>query len=108
MKLTREELLAAAAEMIADRVDDVAISFLENLSDSIVEKSEDAAWEERYHELEESHAAAIAELDAEWRRKYIERFNSKVDPEEELEEIEEAADETVKTTFDDLFEVKED
>lgn len=60
MKRTPEELTRSLVELLGDRAtEDVAISLLEDIADSI--PSED--WEARYNELNNS-----------WRKRYTERF----------------------------------
>lgn len=100
MKKTVEELKTALQTLIGERTDDEAIGFIEDFNDSIEELSnkDNEDWKTKYEQN-----------DAEWRKKYRDRFfNGKVD--EDIEkpkpnEHEEPDEE--KTTIDDLF-IKED
>lgn len=97
---TKEELLSMINERFAEDNSDEVISLIEDVTDTYDDLSKKAAdvtnWEEKYNTL-----------DADWRRRYRERFfDSEYQPEdpEEYEEQEEPE----KTKFEDLFEVKED
>ena len=100
MKKTVEELRTALQTLIGERTDDEAIGFIEDFNDSIEELSnkDNEDWKTKYEQN-----------DAEWRKKYRDRFfNGKVD--EDIENpkpnTQEESDEE-KTTIDDLF-IKED
>lgn len=96
MKRTVEELRTALQELIGERTDDEALAFIEDFNDSVEELSNNDSedWKTKYEQN-----------DAEWRKKYRDRFfNGKADedikdpkakPQEETEEE--------KTTIDDLF-----
>ena len=99
MKKTVEELKTALQKLIGERTDDDAIGFIEDFNDSVEElsNSDNEDWKTKYEQN-----------DAEWRKKYRDRFfNGKVD--EDIEEpkpnTQEESEE--KTTIDDLF-IKED
>lgn len=100
MKKTVEELKTALQELIGERTDDEALEFIEDFNDSIEELSNEGNedWKTKYEQN-----------DAEWRKKYRDRFfNGKVDEDTEKpkpNENEESDEE--KTTIDDLF-IKED
>lgn len=67
-RLTRDEAISRLTAYIGDRNDDDSIALLEDISDSLVDDSED--WKAKYDEL-----------DASWRARYIERFsNTGMDP----------------------------
>ena len=103
-RLTRDEAITRLTAYIGDRNDDDSIALLEDISDSLTEDSED--WKAKYEEL-----------DASWRKRYIERF-SNLAPEDDLSEVieteqesatedTEVVDESEELTIDDLYE-KED
>lgn len=118
MVLTKEELIQAIRDAIGDSTTDAAIALLENVSDTTdyYISRDSANWEEKYTAMEaewadkyarqaEDYEGRIAELDAAWRRRYIDRFNGSdveiiEDPEDQEEEV---IDETPKT-FESLFE----
>lgn len=100
MKKTVEELRTALQALIGERTDDEALEFIEDFNDSIEELSnkDSEDWKTKYEQN-----------DAEWRKKYRDRFfNGRVD--EDIEKpkpnTHEEPDEE-KTTIDDLF-IKED
>ena len=100
MKKTVEELRTALQKLIGERTDDEVIGFIEDFNDSVEELSnnDNEDWKTKYEQN-----------DAEWRKKYRDRFfNGKVD--EDIEgpkpNTKEEPDEE-KTTIDDLF-IKED
>lgn len=97
--LSREEYIKAINNRIGDAVDDDAIKFLEDMTDTfdnaVASSGED--WKKKYEEN-----------DNEWRRKYRDRFmNSNVQSEsEETMEVAgetEAVTEESETSFDDIF-----
>lgn len=103
-RLTRDEAITRLTAYIGDRNDDDSIALLEDISDSLTEDTED--WKAKYDEL-----------DASWRKRYIERF-SNLAPEDDLSEVieteqesatedTEVVDESEELTIDDLYE-KED
>lgn len=62
---SKGELLEAVREIIGDRNDDAVIALLEDIADSYPDEGID--WQKR-----------LDDLDAEWRGKYIARFNEPV------------------------------
>ena len=104
-RLKKDEAIKRLSEYIGDRNDDDSISLLEDISDSLTDDSED--WKAKYDEL-----------DASWRKRYIERFsNLSPDPDtSEVVEVEQTSatedtdivDEAEETiTIDDIVDVKE-
>lgn len=99
---TREEILEGVRARLGEDVSDEAIGFLEDITDTLTDLEARAAgdgedWKTRYEEN-----------DANWRRRYTERFYSP-EPEQEETVIDstEQVDESPKH-FEDLFEeVKE-
>lgn len=86
---TRDELITAVNEIIGETPDDNGLSLLEDISDTFESYSDTEDWKTKYEEN-----------DAEWRKRYKERFEGK---NVEVEEIED--DETKeKMKFEDLFE----
>lgn len=92
---TREEILETIRTRVGDQTDDETISFLEDVTDTLTDletraNGEEENWEQRYKDN-----------DAEWRKKYKERFFSS-EPDESKESKQE--DEEAKPkTFEDLF-----
>lgn len=90
-KVTFDELRQQINAVVGERQDDEALHLLENVADTL---NPDEDWRSRYETI-----------DAEWRKRYRDRFNGKGEEKEELEEDEEAQEEI---TFDDLFDKKEE
>lgn len=92
---TREEILEAVRARVGEQTDDETISFLEDVSDTLNDLETKANgdgedWKTRYEEN-----------DAEWRKKYTERFYSS-DPNNDPEPPK--SDDTPKPkTFAELF-----
>lgn len=98
----KEEILEMVRSRIGDDVSDEAISFVQDISDTINDYEERIGTEDWKSKYEEN--------DAEWRRKYMDAFftggtNTETfeTEEEEVEEVEEEI-----TTFEELFTEKED
>ena len=92
---TREEILETIRTRVGDHTDDETISFLEDVTDTLTDletraNGDGENWEQRYKEN-----------DAEWRKKYKERFFSS-EPDEPKEPKQEEEEEKPKT-FEDLF-----
>ena len=92
---TREEILESIRTRVGDQTDDETISFLEDVTDTLTDLETRAIgdgenWEQRYKDN-----------DAEWRKKYKERFFSSEPGEpKEPKQVEE---EEKPKTFEDLF-----
>jgi hypothetical protein len=91
---TREEILEALRTKVGEQTDDETIAFLEDVTDTLTDletraKGDGENWEQRYKDN-----------DAEWRKKYAERFFSSepTDPPEPKD-----TPETTPKTFEDLF-----
>lgn len=90
---TREEILESVRARVGDNTDDETISFIEDITDTLNDletkaKGDGTDWKARYEEN-----------DAEWRKKYTERFYSS-EPEPEPPK----PDDTQKPkTFAELF-----
>ncbi len=91
---TREKILEELRVRVGEQTDDETISFLEDVTDTLSDletKANDGTdWKTKYEEN-----------DAEWRKKYTERFYSS-DPEPQIEEIKPSGSEKPKT-FAELF-----
>lgn len=92
---TREEILETIRTRVGDQTDDETISFLEDVTDTLTDletraNGDGENWEQRYKDN-----------DAEWRKKYKERFFSS-EPDEPREPKQEEEEEKPKT-FEDLF-----
>lgn len=90
-KVTFDELRQQINAVVGERQDDEALHLLENVADTL---NADEDWRAKYETV-----------DAEWRKRYRDRFNGKSEEKEEPEEKEETEE---KITFDDLFEKKEE
>lgn len=86
---TRDELIAAVNEIIGETPNDNGLSLLEDISDTFASYSDTEDWKAKYEEN-----------DAEWRKRYKERFEGKkvVVEESEYDSPKE------KTKFEELFE----
>ena len=89
---TREELLESIRARVGEQTDDETISFLEDVTDTLTDfetraNGDGENWEQRYKDNE-----------AEWRKKYTERFFSSepTDPKPKDDEMK-------PKTFEDLF-----
>ena len=92
---TREEILETIRTRVGDQTDDETISFLEDVTDTLTDletraNGDGENWEQRYKDN-----------DAEWRKKYKERFFSS-EPDEPKEPKQKEEEEKPKT-FEDLF-----
>lgn len=102
---TRDEILAAIRARLGEDTSDDALAIIEDVDDTFKDyetrTSED--WKSKYDEL-----------DAEWRKRYRDRFFQKPDdkettPEDVVDDNEEDLKEESETkSFDKLFEEKED
>lgn len=99
---SKEELLKDFSAIIGENNSDEAISFIENLTDSMTSVNADdvKALNDKIETLEQEKK----NIDTEWRNKYKARFfDTPIKPEPENEE---KVDE-VPQSFDDLFSTKE-
>lgn len=104
-KLTRDELFEKAKSILGDNVGDDALSFLEDLADTLTEpdtrRETDEDWQRKYDELDKS-----------WRQRYRDRFFGKADSKEDEDSVykadEDEKTESVEISIDDLFEERED
>lgn len=102
MRKTADEIITAIKTILGDNAtSDEAISLLEDIADSVDSDGnmKIAELENTIETIKRDNEEAYNSLDNEWRKKYIERFNSGEDNtvvEKETEEIE------IKN-YDDLF-----
>lgn len=102
---TRDEILGAIRARLGDDTSDEALAIIEDVDDTFkdyeVRMSED--WKSKYDEL-----------DAEWRKRYRDRFfqkndNDETTPKKVVEDNEDdLKEESEIKSFDELFEEKED
>ena len=105
MVLNRDEFITRVQARMAETPTDEDISFLEDMTDtydSLTPTNESVDWEAMYNEL-----------DATWRKRYTDRFNSTLDKVDDIEFIEHPdadgyEDEERPTRYEDLFILKED
>lgn len=92
-----EDILASARSIIGEDTSDDALAFMDDLSDTIEDfntKTKDQTdWHEKYNEN-----------DAQWRKRYADRFNGK--PVEEEDESYDLPEPPMKTYLDLFEEVK--
>lgn len=110
-KLAPKDFMDKVKEVLGDRDDDLALSFLEDCKDTITEEKND--WKEKY----ETVVKEKEELDKSWRTKYKERFYSSDNPSQDNDKDKEkdkgkkdpfdtrsdAQREAEETTIDSLF-----
>lgn len=93
--LTIDALKARAKEYVGDRTEDVDISILEDINDTLDTFADTENWKTKYEEN-----------DAAWRKRYTDRFNGdEAAPPPPGPSQEEPEDET-PMTYADLFEVR--
>lgn len=93
---TREEILESFKARLGEKLDDESISFLEDFTDTLDDfekraKGDGTDWKSKYEEN-----------DANWRKKYTERFFS-VEPEPEPKPEPKPEPDDTPRTFSDLF-----
>lgn len=97
---TREEILEAIRSRIGEDTSDESISLLEDITDTMgdyeTRLADKTDWKNKYDEL-----------DATWRRKYIERFSGKTGEDIKNEQEEQIKDDSEPRTFDELFTERE-
>ena len=104
-----EELLEKIKAVIGDNTDDASLELIEDVTDTItdydsrVAEGKASEWEVKYNEM----AAERDAVEAEWRKRYRDRFFGTEDNGESETVIEDGSveEETeIKTTYEDLFE----
>lgn len=97
---SREEIMEAIRKRIGEDTSDEAISLLEDVTDTFADYETKVAdktdWKAKYDEM-----------DANWRKKYIDRFSGKTGEEVKDEQEEQIKDDSEPRTFDELFTERE-
>ena len=97
---TRDEIVEAVRKRIGEDTSDEAISLLEDVTDTFADYETKVAdktdWKTKYDEM-----------DASWRKKYMDRFSGKTGEEVKEEQEEQVKDDTEPRTFDELFTERE-
>ena len=99
MVKTKEEIMKEIRDYIGDRADDQTIALVENISDTIDDYAAHGDYDEK-----------LMAVEAEWRRKYIDRFmtGDKTNPEVEVEKTEDDEKEKAEEIkIEDLYTEKE-
>ena len=97
-KRSKEELLASINTLLGENISDEALTFIEDLSDSVEVESDSEGWKAKYDQL-----------DADWRKRYKDRFMGvSTTPEDVKTEQEENVEEDgEKRSYEELFEERE-
>lgn len=99
--LSREDYLSRIKGRLGEELADEDISLLEDMTDTYDDLSSKATdgtdWEKKYYELDKT-----------WRQKYVDRFNGKVESDEDMKDDSIGTEEKVMQydfpkTYDDLF-----
>lgn len=97
---TRDEIVEAVRKRIGEDTSDEAISLLEDVTDTFADYETKVAdktdWKTKYDEM-----------DASWRKKYMDRFSGKTGEEVKEEQEEQVKDDSEPRTFDELFTERE-
>lgn len=93
---TKDEIMEEIRAYIGDRSDDQTISLVENISDTIDDYAAHVDYDEK-----------LMAVEAEWRRKYIDRFMSGGEKKSDVEIIEDE-EKTEEITIADLYIESED
>lgn len=97
---TRDEIMEAIRKRIGEDTSDEAISLLEDVTDTFADYETKVAdktdWKTKYDEV-----------DASWRKKYMDRFSGKTGEEIKEEQEEQIKDDSEPRTFDELFTERE-
>lgn len=97
---TRDEIVEAVRKRIGEDTSDEAISLLEDVTDTFADYETRVAdktdWKTKYDEM-----------DASWRKKYMDRFSGKTGEEDKEEQEEQIKDDSEPRTFDELFTERE-
>lgn len=97
---TRDEIMEAIRKRIGEDTSDEAISLLEDVTDTFTDYETRVAdktdWKTKYDEM-----------DASWRKKYMDRFSGKTGEEVKDEQEEQIKDDSEPRTFDELFTERE-
>lgn len=95
-----DEIVEAVRKRIGEDTSDEAISLLEDVTDTFADYETRVAdktdWKTKYDEM-----------DASWRKKYMDRFSGKTGEEVKEEQEEQIKDDSEPRTFDELFTERE-
>lgn len=96
----RDEILEAIRKRVGEDTSDEAISLLEDVTDTFTDYETRVAdktdWKAKYDEM-----------DASWRKKYMDRFSGTTGEEIKDEQVEQIKDDSEPRTFDELFTERE-
>ena len=95
MVKTKDEIMEEIRAYIGDRSDDQTIALIENISDTIDDYAAHGDYDEK-----------LMAVEAEWRRKYIDRFMSGGKNKSDVETTEDE-EKIAEITIDDLYTEKE-
>ena len=97
---TRDEIMEAIRKRIGEDTSDEAISLLEDVTDTFTDYETRVAdktdWKAKYDEM-----------DANWRKKYMDRFSGKTGEDIKEEQEEQIKEDSEPRTFDELFTERE-
>ena len=97
---TRDEIMEAIRKRIGEDTSDEAISLLEDVTDTLTDYETRVAdktdWKTKYDEI-----------DASWRKKYMDRFSGETGEEVKERQEEQIKDDSEPRTFDELFTERE-
>ena len=97
---TRDEIMEVIRRRIGEDTSDEAIALLEDLTDTFTDYETRVAdktdWKAKYDEM-----------DANWRKKYMDRFSGKTGEDIKEEQEEQIKDDSEPRTFDELFTERE-
>ena len=91
MVKTKDEIMEEIRAYIGDRSDDQTIELIENISDTIDDYAAHGDYDEK-----------LMAVEAEWRRRYIDRFMNGGENKSDVE-ITEGEEKTEEITIDDLY-----
>lgn len=99
MILTKDDLIESVRTRLGEDTSDEAISFLENVTDTINDYEDKAKGDGK------DWKAEAERIDKEWREKYISRFNAPVDDKDEIEHKD--VEEKKIKSYEDLFKTED-
>ena len=99
MVLTREALMEAVKSRIGEDTSDEAITFLENVTDTLDD------YDKRVNGDGTDWKSEAERIDKEWREKYIARFNAPIENKDDNTGGD--VEETEVKTFEDLFKTED-
>ena len=97
---TRDEIIAAVKARIGEDTSDESISLIEDVTDTLSDYDTRLAdktdWKQKYDEM-----------DASWRRKYMDRFSGKTGDDVKEEQEEQVKEDSKPRSFKELFKERE-